>query len=79
MFCMFVFILASTGMVISEHRPINVVSPPGIGPGALRFQDNLEAHNAMRLPMQPNHSSFLFFEFSLIALHVQIFFTVIVQ
>ena len=43
---MFVFILALTAKVISEHRPINVVSQPGIETETLRFQDNHEAHNA---------------------------------
>ena len=42
----FVFILASTAKVISEHRPTNVVSQPGIEPGTLRFQDKHEAHCA---------------------------------
>ena len=42
--CAFVFILASTAKVISEHRPINVVSQAGIEPGTLRFPDNHEAH-----------------------------------
>ena len=31
---------------VSEHRPINVVSQPGIEPGTLLFQDNHEAHYA---------------------------------
>ena len=35
-----VFILASSAKVISEHRPINVVSQPGIKPGSWRFQNN---------------------------------------
>ena len=38
--CSFVFILSSTAKVISEHRPINVVSQPGIEPETLRFKDN---------------------------------------
>ena len=38
----FVLILASTAKAIDEHRPINVVSQPGIGPGTLWFQDNYE-------------------------------------
>ena len=43
-FCKFVFILTSTGKVIIEHRPINVVCQPGMEPGTLRFQDNHESH-----------------------------------
>ena len=42
----FVFTLASTAKVISEHPLINVVTQPGIGLGNLRFQDNSEAHYA---------------------------------
>ena len=34
------FIIASTVKVISMHSLINIVSPPGIEPGTLRFQDN---------------------------------------
>ena len=45
-FCTFVFNLASTAKVISEHRPINVVRKPGIEPVTLKFQDNHEAHYA---------------------------------
>ena len=44
LFCTFVFILGSAAKVISEHRPINVVSQPGIEPGPLRFQYNHETH-----------------------------------
>ena len=38
------FIFASTAKVISKHRPINVVSLPGIEPGNMRFKDNHQAH-----------------------------------
>ena len=44
--CMFLLILASTANVFSEHRPINIVSQPGIEPGSLRFEDNHETHYA---------------------------------
>ena len=43
--CTFVFIIA-TAKIISEHRPLNVVSQPGIEPETLQFQDNHEAHYA---------------------------------
>ena len=39
----FVFILASTAKVISEHRLINVVIQPGIEPGTLQFVEYYSA------------------------------------
>ena len=44
--CTFLFILASTAKVISEHRPINAVGQPGFEPETLRLQDNHDAHYA---------------------------------
>ena len=45
-------ILASTAKTIDEHRPINVVSQPGIEPGTLWFQDNYETQNATMTSME---------------------------
>ena len=44
--CTIVFILESTAKVISDHRPIYVVSQAGIEPGTLWFQDNHVAQYA---------------------------------
>ena len=50
---LYVFILESTVKVISEDRPINVVSQPGIEFLTLRFQDNHEIQN----PTEEQHDN----------------------
>ena len=48
----FVLILASTAKAIDKHRPINIVSQPGIGPGTLWFQANYETPDATMTSME---------------------------